>query len=139
MKNSAFCALSAPVANPETLARLFDLVSASPARSAWGRGVRAYALDILESIDEYSRFEFSENGQYLPLTEETALNGAGNWFRYGCGGGAAALIYCDSIAKRLCNPTELKIYQKRGGDVMEWQGRALCQAWQLISSKIVLL
>lgn len=137
MKNSSFFPVPvAPVATLDNLSNLYQIIEASPARSAWSRGVRAYALDIIEDITEFSKFNLS-NGYELPLiTEDCALNGADDWRRYASGGWGAALIWPDEIAERLCNPSELRIYKKRGGNTMEWQGRALFQAWRLIAENL---
>lgn len=137
MKNSSFFAVPvAPVATLDNLSTLYQIIEASPARSAWSRGVRSYALDIIEDITEFVKFNLS-NGYKLPLiSEDCALNGAQDWKQYACGGCGAALIYSEQIAERLCTPSELRIYQKRGGDVMEWQGRALFQAWHLIAQNL---
>ena len=137
MKNSAFFPVPvAPVATLDNLSTLYQIIEASPARSAWSRGVRSYALDIIDDITEFVKFNLS-NGYELPLiSEECALNGANDWWSYASGGCGAALIWSDEIAKRLCNPSELRIYQKRGGDTIEWQGRALFQAWRLIAENL---
>lgn len=103
-------------------------------RSAWGRGVTAYALELLDSIEEAIK------GGWLPLDElETAkgrkaamLNGASDWDQFSWGG--CSLIYDSDIAERLCTPSELK--RTRGGELRpnpreEWldtQARALNQA-----------
>lgn len=137
MKNSSYFPVPvAPVATLANLSNLYKIIENSPARSAWSRGVRSYALDIIDDITEFVKFNIS-NGYELPLiSEDCALNGAEDWSRYATGGCGAALIYSDDIAARLCTPSELRIYKKRGGDVMEWQGRALFQAWRLISDNL---
>lgn len=108
-------------------------------RSAWGRGVTAYALELLDSIEEAIK------GGWLSLDElETAkgrkiamLNGASDWGAYSWGG--CSLIYDNEIAERLCTPSELK--RTRGGEWRpnaseEWldtQARALHQASRRVS------
>lgn len=102
-------------------------IEAAPTRSAWGRGVKAYALELLEDWDEAGR-------EYL--TEGDLLNGARDWGEYSWGG--CSLIYDADIAERLCTPSELK--RTRGGERRpnsreEWldvQTRALFQAAHLI-------
>lgn len=137
MKNSSYFPVPvAPVATLDNLSNLYQIIENSPARSAWSRGVRSYALDIIEDITNFVKFNLA-NGYELPLiSEDCALNGADDWTHYACGGCGAALIYSDDIAARLCTPSELRIYQKRGGDTIEWQGRALFQAWRLISQNL---
>ena len=104
-------------------------------RSAWGRGVYAYACDLLDDLSDIVRYDEGA------LTNETLLfkallNGAADWNQYSWGG--CSLCYDHDIAERLCNPTELK--RCHGGNRKpnqreEWldtQARALFQAGQLI-------
>lgn len=89
-------------------------------RSAWDKGVTAYALELLEGIETEE------------VTRELLLNGADNWDQYSYGG--SSLIYDYDIAERICCPSELK--KKKGGELApnnheEWldvQARALYQA-----------
>ena len=104
-------------------------------RSAWGRGVYAYACELLDDLSDIVRYDGDA------LTNETLLfkallNGAADWNQYSWGG--CSLCYDPDIAERLCNPTELK--RCHGGNRKpnqreEWldtQARALFQAGQLI-------
>lgn len=104
-----------------------DVVAALGARrdrSAWDRGVTAYALDMLEEL------EVTE--LTARTVERTLLNGAPTWRDYSWGG--CALIYDRDIAERLCCPSELR--RTRGGErrpnaAEEWldtQARACFQA-----------
>ena len=103
-----------------------DIQSLSP-RSAWGRGVQAYALDLLENLAEDN----------LEPIRENLLNGARDWRQYSEGG--CALVYDADIAERLCSPSELK--RTRGGERqpngrelwLDCQARALNQAARLIA------
>ena len=96
------------------------------AQSAWARGVKATALELLEDTDHYG----------LPISEENLLNGADDWQHYSEGG--CSLIYDYDIAERYCTPSELK--RCKGGERMpnaqenwiELQARALYQASRLI-------
>ena len=104
-----------------------DVIAALGARrdrSAWDRGVTAYAIDMLEGLEVEELF---------PRTvEKTLLNGAPTWRDYSWGG--CALIYDADIAERLCRPSELR--RCRGGERRpnaseEWldtQARACFQA-----------
>ena len=65
-------------------------------RSAWARGVKAYAADLLQLLEE--------NG--LAPTKENMLNGAADWNQWAYGG--CGLIYDADIAERTCSPSELK-------------------------------
>lgn len=99
-------------------------------RSAWGRGVKAYALEILESLEN------PQDLTNLQLLKKAALNGAADWQQYSEGG--CALVYDADIAARLCNPTELK--RTKGGEKnpngretwLDVQARALFKAWKII-------
>ncbi len=113
-------------------------VEAYKATSAWGRGVKAYALDLLDRIEEAIQGNwFSDGDILLPnLLRKELLNGAMNWLEYSEAGNA--LIYDKDIAERLCTPSELK--KKKGGRLqpstrktwIELQARALHQAAGLI-------
>lgn len=123
----------------ETLTRVdFDAarqhIEEERARSAWDRGLKVYALELLVELEE------NVTGGYIApdaLTDwrtlhAAMLNGAGSWEQYSWGGGA--LIYDWEIAERLCTPSELK--RTRGGerrpngreDWLDVQARALRQA-----------
>lgn len=105
-----------------------DVVAALGARrdrSAWDRGVTAYALDMLGELE-------SEDELCPRTVEKVLLNGAPTWHDYSWGG--CALIYDADIAERLCCPSELR--RTRGGERRpnareEWldtQARACFQA-----------
>ena len=84
---------------------LRKLVAEFPNRSAWKKGVKEYADELLNNLEEKSQL----NGR-LPKDEkelkEWLLNGARNWAEYSRGG--KALVYDCQIAERLCTPSELK-------------------------------
>lgn len=98
-----------------------------PARSAWSRGVKQYAFELIEQAET--------NNTYI--SELDLLNGARNWSEYSSGG--CSLIYDQDIAERLCNPTELK--KTRNGDRnpnkretwIDCQARALFQAARIVT------
>lgn len=104
-------------------------------RSAWGKGVNLYALELLESIQENLEYigksitEFESKQEF----EEFALNGARTWKDYSFGG--CSLIYNWEICERLCPPSIIK--KKQGGALdpnrdelwMDVQTRALYQAF----------
>ena len=85
------------------------------------------------------RGQFQERAEYEGRAaasrkelEEWLLNGASTWGEYSWGG--SALIYNGDVAKRLCNPSELKRThngERRPNSREEWldtQARALAQA-----------
>lgn len=118
--------------------KIADYINTIPCRSAWRRGVRVYALELLEELEEhysggYIADDVFTDGKKL---EKALLNGADNWEQYSWGG--CSLIYDSDIAERLCTPSELK--RTRGGERRpnkneEWldcQARALFQAARMI-------
>jgi len=106
-------------------------------RSAWSKGVTAYALELLDDLEEYREFNNADTHIHPLELKEELLNGAEDWSQYSWGG--SSLIYDFEIAERLCTPSELK--RKKGGELQpnsreEWldtQARALCQAAALIA------
>lgn len=109
-------------------------------RSAWDKGVKAYALDILAEFEEWRKWN-EENGESVPeLDERTALNGASDWSAWAYGG--CGLVYDAYIAERLCTPSELR--KLDGGSrvpsgVATWcdiEARAVRQAWQMIAEAV---
>ena len=84
-----------------TKKQLLEAVSAHKAgRSAWSRGVHAYAVELVEGLDSSA-----DLGNEVML-QKALLNGASSWAHYSEGG--AALCYDADIAERLCSPSELK-------------------------------
>lgn len=107
--------------------------------SAWGRGVKKYALDILDDLKQIADYEgepLQLDGASFEQFESVALNGAENWQEFSHGG--SALIYDGDIAKRLCTKTELKKTndgEKQPNSRETWldvQARALYQAARLV-------
>lgn len=107
-------------------------------RSAWDKGVKEYAFELLEELEEsiIRGYFAAENIADRAALKAQLLNGADSWSRYSWGG--SALIYDGDIAERLCSPSELK--KTRGGERRpnrneEWldtQARALSQAARMI-------
>lgn len=101
---------------------IIKVLESKKERSAWGRGVNEYAIELLENIDDEE-----EN-----ITKKLLLNGASNWNEYSWGG--CSLIYDSDICERLSNNTEKKITkngERRPNSREEWldvQARALYQA-----------
>ena len=122
---------------------LRERISNTPARSAWSKGVKVYAEELLDTIDEaISEGYFDEADLDSPkLASRALLNGASDWSQYSWGG--CSLIYNEDIAKRLCTPSELK--RTRNGrnkpnPTEEWldvQARALWQAERLILAIVI--
>lgn len=99
-----------------------------PARSAWARGVKAYALELLDKLAD-------------PAAVRAALlNGAEDWQEYSDGG--CSLIYDPDIAARVCTPSELKRthngerYPNSREIWLDVQARALSQAARLVCEAV---
>ena len=114
-----------------TKQQLLEAVAAHKAgRSAWSRGVHAYAIELVESLDDGADLANEW------MLQKALLNGAQSWREYSEGG--CALFYNADIAERLCSPSELK--KNKGGERqpnsheswIELQARALWQAHRLI-------
>lgn len=116
----------------KTNTEISALVTATPAYSAWRRGVKAYALEMIEGAEN----ELSA----LADLKKDLLNGADNWREYSYGG--CALIYDADIAERLCSPSEYaktREGQRAPNSRETWldcQARALGQAATLIASAL---
>ena len=114
-----------------TLDKVAAELEARKDRSAWGRGVNAYALELVEELRERAAYE-GRNPEPGKECREWMLNGAQDWAQYSWGG--SSLIYDGDIAERLCTPSELKKTrhgERRPNSREEWldtQARALHQA-----------
>lgn len=112
-----------------------ERLNARNGRSAWDKGVIAYAHDMLDSLEENFTAEEIENIGFGDL-KKSILNGAKNWKQYSEGG--CALCYDMQIAKRLCTKSELKRTHNgvnkpnKEESWLDVQTRALYQAYSLI-------
>lgn len=103
-------------------------------RSAWDRGVTAYAMDLLDQLQESIDYGDADLSRILEprYLQGVLLNGAESWKQYSWGG--CSLCYDGDIAKRLCAPSELKKTrngERRPNGHEEWldvQTRAIYQA-----------
>ena len=117
-----------------TKQKLLEAVAAQKhGRSAWARGVQAYAAELVEGLDD------SADLCNEWMLQKALLNGASNWRHYSEGG--AALCYDADIAERLCPPSELKrtkwgMRAPNGRENwLEVQARALWQAHKVIEAE----
>lgn len=93
-------------------AKVRETIENAAPRSAWDKGVQAYALELLDNYEEAVKWA-EDNGNAIPrLSESVLLNGATDWEQYSWGG--SSLIYNADIAERLCNPSELR--RSKGGE-----------------------
>ena len=115
---------------------LTDRIETTRTRSAWDRGVKAYALELLEDLRENLSYYSLEEFASPRIFGKCLLNGAHNWYEYSWGG--CSYIYSEDIARRLCTPSELRRLDnghRLPNSREEWldtQGRALRQAAYLI-------
>lgn len=112
-------------------------------RSYWATGVKEYAAEILDTLENVEEWEQMNKGEYeytgSKQNHVDALNGAKDWQQYSRGG--YSLVYNGDIARTLCTPSELKkLTYKEGGirepnsreDWIDVQARALYQAQRLL-------
>lgn len=105
------------------------------ARSAWMKGVKAYAVVMMEGIENADAIHSKEE------LKKAILNGAFNWKNYSYGG--CALVYNRDIAERLCTPSEFRkvcggLYNpNKYENWLDVQARALEQAYYMISELCV--
>lgn len=110
----------------KSISEITAIIEATNPRSAWSRGVKVYALELLEELPQNVDY-----GSPMSLVDDL-LNGARNWSQYSWG--VCSLVYDEDIAKRLCTPSELR--KTKNGELRpnkdeEWldtQARALNQA-----------
>lgn len=121
-----------------TIKNIRKSLEASKARSAWDKGVKVYAIELLDGLEE------AIDGGYFDIEDLAAprildkqlLNGASDWKEYSWGG--CSLISDLDIAERLCNASELKKTdggRKAPNKNEQWldtQARALWQAAYLV-------
>lgn len=118
----------------KTLKQLLEAIENEKARSAWDKGVKIYAYELIEEMTQNEGLEFEFYGS--PADKKALLNGADTWSQYSYGG--SSLIYDEEIAERLCSPSELK--KTRNGERqpnasetwLDCQARALFQASRMI-------
>lgn len=128
----------------KNLHEVISTIEATNPRSAWTRGVKAYALELLEEQQAAVNQGWRDEDEFCnrSMIEKALLNGARSWVEYSWGG--SSLIYNIDIAERLCTPSE---YCKvtRNGEThntlkdpnpreqwLDTQARALFQACNLI-------
>lgn len=132
----------------EIIENTIKTVKEHKTRSAWDRGVQAYALELLEELAESIRAGYHDLSdlESAKLLDKALLNGAADWANYSWGG--CSLIYNRDIAERLCTPSELRKvtsgtgsewYPKKPNAREEWldtQARALHQASEIIKATV---
>lgn len=122
------------------------LVKTVPQRknaSAWKRGVKFYAIWLIDKLPDDYCIIFETQGElekHIKNLKKLLLNGAENWYRYSCSG--RVYVRYNDIAWVLCTPSEYrktKGGEKRLNRCESWlvvQAQALLQAEILITSTI---
>ena len=126
----------------ENIEKLYQSIESEKQRSAWDKGVSAYALELVEQLGEQINDGYFNESDLVDSKKVRAalLNGAADWNQYSWGG--CSLIYDSDIAKRLCCPSELKKTrngERRPNSREEWlvvQARALYQAANIVCRHI---
>lgn len=125
----------------KTITEIRQEIESKKTRSAWDRGVKEYALELLEDMENERKLAKEADMTVYPATlQAELLNGAMNWKQYSWGG--CSLAYDVQIAKRLCTASELKKThdgERQPNANEQWldaQTRALCQAESMIRSCI---
>lgn len=116
--------------------QLISIIEARKVRSAWMRGVKDYAIDLLDNIEDMNS---TIKADYNTLNK-ILLNGADSWHDYSWA--CNALVYNEDIVRRLCPPSEVK--RSRCGECRpnrhdEWldlQARALFWASHVVYESI---
>lgn len=122
----------------EIVERIAAKVEQTKTRSAWEKGVKEYAEDLVENLTEAVRGGWVDDTDISNrrLLERAMLNGADSWSQYSEGG--CALCYDGQIAERLCAPWELRKTDNGRKDPnpretwIDVQSRALYQAARLV-------
>ncbi len=114
------------------VSELRKMVEEHKERSYWKKGVKEYALEMLDNMEEDGVIEVQS---YKEL-KESILNGAEDFKEMSYGG--RSLIYDGEIAFRLCTPSELKrtkcgkLNPNTKENWLDVQARALNQAYRLL-------
>lgn len=109
-----------------------------PARSAWTRGIKLYALELLEDVEAHNLT--AEQLADPAAVRAAMLNGAESWEQFSRGG---CSLVCDiDIAERLLTPSELRRCdggERRPNSRKNWlsvQTRALLEASHITARAI---
>ena len=117
-------------ANKTISAAILDELNARKCRGTWDNAVNTYAVELVESLDDWDK-----QPESVAELRKMLLNGADDWKAYSWGG--SSLVYNWDIAERLCSPSELKRVTNKNGlrdypnsweHWLDVQARALYQA-----------
>lgn len=131
---------SGVVLTDDQLCRIEKALASSKPRSAWDRGTKCFALNLMESYKGLRKYAEANDEPIPTFSLDTLLNGSDDWEAY-CYGGCALICNSD-IAQALCTPSQLKrkdfgrLAPNRDENWMDVQARAYYQAYQLLMSYI---
>lgn len=85
-----------------------EYINAHPARSTWKKGVKAYAIELIDTLEEHIKEDDDETAALnsVQRLEKALLYGADSWEHYSTG--ACTYIFDEDIAKRLLPPSEYR-------------------------------
>lgn len=116
---------------------MIETIKNKKVRSAWCRGVKAYAIDMLEELAENIADGWYTEPTNRKELEKALLNGAKDWKQYSDGG--CALCYDEHIVEILCTESEKKRFYagklNKPNSMETWldcQARALYQAFLMV-------
>lgn len=92
--------------NAEIIAIARNYIDTIKARSAWNKGVKMYALELIDTVEYWCSYSDDDIPTSPAMIKKIMLDGASDWHQYSWGG--CSLIYNWQIAERLCTPSELK-------------------------------
>lgn len=131
--------------NIEILSRAIEADS-NKDRSKWDKGVRRYAVEMVDYLNEWSD-DIRSIFDAIRRKDTNALhyyflNGTKDWKQHARWGSSSSLIYCADIAERLATPSEIKRRTNKYGQLSnmansreDWtdvEARALWQAERLV-------
>lgn len=131
---------SGVVLTDDQLCRIEKALASSKPRSAWDRGVKGFALNLMESYKGLRKYAEVNDEPIPTFSLDTLLNGSDDWEAY-CYSGCALICNAD-IAQALCTPSQLKrkdfgrLAPNARENWMDVQARAYYQAYQLLMSYI---
>ena len=124
---------------------LLNALNTHKAKSAWDKGVKEYAIEIVENnSDEQDDITSVDDVLNYARDKHESLYSVAKWQSHG----GSFEIYDEYIAERLCTPSEFKRSHYKDGSMKQmanaresWldvQGRAVFQAYSLIQNIIKL-
>lgn len=131
---------SGVVLTDDQICRIEKALASSKPRSAWDRGTKGFALNLLESYKGLRKYAEANDEPIPTFSLDTLLNGSDDWEAY-CYSGCALICNAD-IAQALCTPSQLKrkdfgrLAPNRDENWMDVQCRAYRRAWNTLNKVV---